>query len=119
LSTTAFALTSDASFIAFKEELETRFKALEAKGDSGLGARFEALKKEMEDALNKIADGSKMLQESLKTLTDSQADIIKRLNIAFDEIRAVGGKSIQKVDPKPVEEVKSEIGVSTLFDWED
>lgn len=119
MSTTAFVLTSDASFIAFKDELEKRLKAIEQKGDSGLGARFEALKKEMEEALNKIADGSKTLQESVKVLADAQSDIIKKLNMASDEIRSIGGKLIPKVDPEPTKDVKSEIGVSTLFDWED
>jgi len=119
MSTTPYVLFSDESFIKYKEACEKKFTELENKGDSGLGARFETLKKEMEDALNKIADGSKTLQESVKTLTDSQADIIKKLNLAFDEIRTVGGRNIPRVDPAPVQEVKSEIGVSTLFDWED
>src|SRR5258708_1488962 len=114
MSTTAFVLTSDASFIDFRDALEKRLKELEAKGDNGLGERFTTLKKEIEENLNKMAESGKTLQESVKTLADSQADIIKKLNMASDEIRSIGGKLIPKVDPKPTQEVKSDIGVSTL-----
>lgn len=123
MSTTPYVLFSDTTFIEFKDGLDKKLKAFEdelkLKSDSKLGERFEILKKEMEDALNKMAEGGKTLQDSVKTLADSQADTIKKLNIAFDEIRAIGGKNIPKVDPEPVKEVKSEIGVSTLFDWDD
>lgn len=81
-----------------------------------LSKRFDALKKEMEDALNKFAEGATKLQENVKALADAQIVTNNNVKIVTDEVRVIGGKLPKLADPTPdVKEVKSELGL-TLFD---
>lgn len=111
MSTTSFVLLSDSSFIQFRDELEKRLKALET-----LGNRFDALKKEMEEALNKFAEDGKKLSESVKALADAQIQTANTLKITQDEVRVIGGKLPKAPDVVPdIQEAKDELGV-TMFD---
>lgn len=81
-----------------------------------LEERFNNLKKEMEDALNKFAEGGTKLQEQVKILADAQLETAKTLKITQDEVRVIGGKLPKAPDVIPeIQDAKDELGV-TLFD---
>jgi|SRR5882724_10025768 len=111
-----YILFSDATFIAFKKELDEKISKLESIGDSGLSKRFEDLKAETEKVLNKFAEDCKKLQEAIETLAASQAETIKKLNVTIDEVRSIGGRNLPaRVDPAPAAEVETGMGLS-MFD---
>lgn len=87
--------------------------------DSGLSKRFEDLKAETEKVLNKFAEDGKTLQGMVETLSKSLGDTIAKLTVTQDEVRSIGGKRLEHVDPKPVAEVKTGIGLSMFDLFED
>lgn len=80
-----------------------------------LTERFETLKKETESLLNKMAEDGQKLQDECKKLADQVIDLTKRLNLAIDEIRSIGGKKLEHVDPRPAQDARKGLSV-TMFD---
>lgn len=97
------------------------FSKLEKKYDdlfAALQKRFDDLKKETETVLNKFAEDGQSLQKAVQDLAKAQEDSIKKLNMAIDEIRSVGGRNLPHANPEPVQTVKSNISVG-FFDMDE
>lgn len=83
-----------------------------------LETRFEKLKTETESLLNKMAEDGQKLQGETTKLAEQVLELTKKLNLAIDEIRSIGGKKLEKTDTAPVEKIRKGLGI-TMFDFFD